>query len=112
MINDTEIEQRLEELRGESVPELPKNMQSRVWRSIHRREESSPPVFFHWPLWLAQPVMALIFLVGATGFGFLYEATNYEAGGHDSASGKIAWADAFDMNSLYLPPQTLTGRRR
>jgi len=106
MNQEERVKNSLKDLSKLKAPELPGNLQSRVWRSIHRIEESSPPVFFHWPLWLAQPVMALAFLVGTTAFGFLYGAA-YERERADN--GRIAWADAFDINSLYLAPGSSTG---
>lgn len=112
VMQDEELEQELAKLRGLSIPGLPGNIQSRVWRSIQRREETSQPVLFAWPLWLAQPVMALVFLVGTTGFGFFYGSA-YDGDLRGGSEGRqLAWADAFDADSLYLPSSALPGRDR
>ncbi len=112
MIQDEELEDELMQLQRLPVPDLPSNMASRVWRSIQRREENASPVFFSWPLWLAQPVMALLFLGMTTGFGFVYGSTFEGAPSSKSASADLAWADAFDVNSLYLPLPTSHGSAR
>lgn len=111
-MQDEELEEELMQLRNRQVPDLPGNMSSRVWRSIQRREESAPPVFFSWPLWLAQPVMALLFLGMTTGFGFVYGSNFEGASNSEPTSGDLAWADAFDANSLYLPLPSSHGRGR
>lgn len=103
------VESKLQNLSESPVPALPGNIQSRVWRSIHRLEEVRSPVLLNWPLWLVQPVMALVFLIGTTTFGFLYGAENE---GSRADNGKIAWADPFDANSIFLAPGSSTSRRR
>lgn len=111
MMQDEELEQELVKMRELPVPGLPGNIRCRVWRSIQRREELSQPTFFSWPLWLVQPVVALVFLVGTTGFGFLYGST-HEGSRAGSRGGEFAWGDAFDVNSLYLPSPAFHGRDR
>ncbi|MCF6312845.1 MAG: hypothetical protein L3J39_10380 [Verrucomicrobiales bacterium] len=108
MMQDDELEESLMHLRQQPLPDLPSNMSSRVWRSIQRREQNSAPLFLAWPLWLAQPVMAVLFLALTMGFGFVY-GSNLE--GSDKQQ-ELAWADAFDADSLYLPFATGTALRK
>lgn len=98
-MQDEELEEMLMHLRQQSSLRLPSNMSPRVWRSIQRREQSAAPLFFAWPLWLAQPVMALLFLALTMGFGFVY-GSNFEV---PAKQQELAWSDAFDANSIYLP---------
>ena len=102
-MQDEELEEELMRLRDLQVPDLPNNMPSRVWRSIQRQEAKVSPTFFAWPLWLVQPVMAVVFLLATTAFGFVYGSNYGEAARNDSSMGELAWSDAFDANSLYLP---------
>jgi len=111
-MQDEELEEALLQLRQQSLPALPSNMSSRVWRSIQRREQSASPLFFSWPLWLAQPVMALLFLAATTGFGFVYGSSLERASNIKLTGGDLAWADAFDVDSLYLPLPAAQGRGR
>ncbi len=103
-MQDEELEQELARLRGLPVPSVPGNIRSRVWRSIQRREETSQPRLLCWPLWLVQPVMALVFLVGTAGFGFFYGSAYADDFRSEPKGGQFVWADAFDADSLYLPP--------
>lgn len=105
-MKDEELEEELLQLRNLQVPDLPDNMSSRAWRSIQKREERGSPLFFEWPLWLVQPVMAAVFLLATTAFGFVYGSNYGEVFHNDSSMTELAWSDAFDVNSLYLPLPT------
>jgi len=109
MVNqDNDFERSLNDLREMRVPELPGDIQARVWRSIRRNEETaSSSVVFGLPLVYAQPAFAMTFLLVTTIFGFFYESAYAESNRKISEAEVLGIENVFSANSPYLPSSLL-----
>jgi hypothetical protein len=74
MINEMDekrLNELLEGLGKQPVPEVPRNLSDRVWRTIRQRSDQKSRIPAFWPGWLLRPQFAIGLLIASAGLGVL-----------------------------------------